>query len=79
MTDGTYHRSFFIMTIPFSTPTKNAVNKSIIERCIFFPPPQAGEKIYAKNLKFCIAAGFVVCQLDNHVFHSFFICTYAHA
>ena len=36
---------------PFSTPTKNAVNK----------------KIYAKNLKFCIAAVFVVCQRDNHI------------
>ncbi len=35
---------------PFSTPTKNAVNK----------------KIYAKDLKFCIAAVFVVCQRDNH-------------
>ncbi|EGC01362.1 hypothetical protein CUS_7588 [Ruminococcus albus 8] len=30
---------------------KNAVNK----------------KIYAKNLKFCIAAVFVVCQRDNHI------------
>jgi len=34
---------------------KNAVNKRIIERP------------YAKNLKFCIAAVFVVCQLDNHI------------
>ena len=40
---------------PFSTPTKNAVNKRIIEA------PNA------KNLKFCIAAVFVVCQRDNHI------------
>ena len=51
---------------PFSTPTKNAVNKRIIERCIFFPRLWRG-KIYAKNLKFCIAAVFVVCQRDNHI------------
>ena len=24
-------------------------------------------KIYAKNLNFCIAAVFVVCQRDNHI------------
>ena len=26
-----------------------------------------GRKIYSKNLKFCIAAVFVVCQRDNHI------------
>ena len=35
----------------FRTPTKNMVNRMI----------------YAKNLKFCIAAVFVVCQRDNHI------------
>jgi hypothetical protein len=38
----------FLYDYPFSTPTKNAVNKRIIERCI--------------------AAVFVVCQRDNHIF-----------
>ena len=51
---------------PFSTPTKNAVNKRIIERHIS-SPTCGGGKIYAKNLKFCIAAVFVVCQRDNHI------------
>ncbi|EGC01095.1 hypothetical protein CUS_5389 [Ruminococcus albus 8] len=51
---------------PFSTPTKNAVNKRIIERCISFPDCGGG-KIYAKNPKFCIAAVFVVCQRENHI------------
>ena len=50
---------------PFSTPTKNAVNKRIIEHHIS-SPTCGGGKIYAKNLKFCIAAVFVVCQRDNH-------------
>jgi hypothetical protein len=45
--------------------TKNAVNKRIIERPIFFPRLRGG-KIYAKNLKFCIAAVFVVCQRGNN-------------
>ena len=30
---------------PFSTPTKNAVNKRIIERCIFFPRLRRGKNI----------------------------------
>jgi len=51
---------------PFSTPTKNAVNKRIIERCISFPACGGG-KIYAKNPKFYIAAVFVVCQRENHI------------
>jgi len=29
--------------------------------------PLPHRKIYAKNLKFCIAAVFVVCQRDNHI------------
>ena len=29
-----------------------------------------GGKIYAKNIKFCIAAVFVVCQGDNHIIFS---------
>lgn len=40
-----------IYDCPFSTTTKNAVNKRIIELCISFPRLR-GEKIYAKNLKF---------------------------
>ena len=38
------------MTIPLAHQQKNVVNK----------------RIYAKNLKFCIAAVFVVCQRDDH-------------
>ena len=51
---------------PFSTPTKNSVNTRIIEHPIS-SPAFGGGKISAKNLKFCIAAVFVVCQRDNHI------------
>ena len=34
---------------------------------VYLPPAAGGEKIYAKKLKFCIAAVFVVCQRDNHI------------
>ncbi|EGC03425.1 hypothetical protein CUS_6607 [Ruminococcus albus 8] len=33
---------------------------------VYLSPACGGGKIYAKNLKFCIAAVFVVCQRDNH-------------
>ena len=33
---------------------------------VYFSPACGGGKIYAKNLKFCIATVFVVCQRDNH-------------
>ena len=38
---------------PFSTPTKNAVNKRIIERPIF-SPACGGGKIYANCIQFPI-------------------------
>jgi len=33
----------------------------------YFSPAAGGGKIYVKNLKFCLAAVFVVCQRDNHI------------
>ena len=38
----------------------------------YFSPACGVGKIYAKNLKFCIAAVFVVCQRENHIKH--YIC-----
>ena len=35
---------------------------------VYFSPACGGGKIYAKNLKFCIAAVFVVYQCDNHIY-----------
>ncbi len=36
-------RAFFFYDYPFSTPTKNAVNKRIIERPISFPRLRRGK------------------------------------
>ena len=51
-------RAFFFYDYPFSTPTKNAVNKRIIERPISFPRLRRGKDIVLYSRCFCgVSAG----------------------
>ena len=45
----------------------NQIGIVFISAGLFYAPLHMQGKIYAKNLKFSIAAVFVVCQRDSHI------------